>query len=104
MDTTKPRPPSEPDDTKPFIGAPADPTLPIVPGYEVLELVGRGGMGRVYRARHLGLGRIVALKLLLQEADDHLLARFREEARAVARLQHPNIAQLYESGSANGRP
>ncbi|MBM3979399.1 MAG: hypothetical protein FJ304_03780 [Planctomycetes bacterium] len=82
----------------------ADPALPVVPGYEVLELIGRGGMGRVYRARHLGLGRVVALKLLLHEADDHLLARFREEARAVARLQHPNIAQLYESGSAGGRP
>jgi serine/threonine protein kinase len=61
-------------------------------------------MGRVYRARHLGLGRIVALKLLLHEADEKLLARFREETRAVARLQHPNIAQLYETGSANGRP
>lgn len=104
MDTTKPRPPSDPDDTHPFTGAGADRALPNVPGYEVLELIGRGGMGRVYRARHLGLGRIVALKLLLQEADDHLLARFREETRAVARLQHPNIAQLYESGSANGRP
>ncbi|MDB5313086.1 MAG: serine/threonine protein kinase [Gemmataceae bacterium] len=78
--------------------------LPVVPGYEVIELVGRGGMGRVYRARHLGLGRTVALKLLSGEADDTLLARFREEARAVARLQHPNIAQLYETGTADGRP
>jgi len=88
----------------PFAGLSIDPSLPKIPGYEVLELVGRGGMGRVYRARHLGLGRIVALKLLSQEADEKLLARFREEARAVARLQHPNIAQLYETGSADGRP
>ncbi len=78
--------------------------LPTVPGYELLELVGRGGMGQVYRARHLGLGRIVALKLLAGDADDSLLSRFREETLAVARLQHPNIAQLYESGTAKGRP
>jgi serine/threonine-protein kinase len=85
-------------------GVPAAESLPAVPGYEVLDLVGRGGMGRVYRARHLALGRVVALKLLLREADDRLLARFREEARAVARLQHPNIAQLYEAGTADGLP
>lgn len=91
-------------DEPPFAGLSLDRSLPKIPGYEVLELIGRGGMGRVYRARHLGLGRIVALKLLSQEADEKLLARFREEARAVARLQHPNIAQLYETGSANGRP
>jgi eukaryotic-like serine/threonine-protein kinase len=88
----------------PHVVAPPGRGLPAVPGYEVLELVGRGGMGQVYRARHLGLGRTVALKLLAHEADENLLARFREEARAVARLQHPNIAQLYETGSADGRP
>jgi serine/threonine-protein kinase len=82
----------------------AEPALPAIPGYEVLALVGRGGMGKVYRARHVALGRIVALKLLAQEPDDNLLARFREEARAVAKLQHPNIAQLFETGLADGRP
>jgi serine/threonine protein kinase len=103
MDSNDPNKTTVRGDTYPYI-APVVRALPDIPGYEVLELVGRGGMGRVYRARHLGLGRIVALKLLLQEADDLLLARFREETRAVARLQHPNIAQLYESGSADGRP
>jgi serine/threonine-protein kinase len=61
-------------------------------------------MGRVYRAKHLTLGRIVALKLLSHEPDDHSLARFREEVRAVAQLQHPNIAQLFETGVTEGQP
>jgi serine/threonine-protein kinase len=89
--------------TAPF-PQPAEPPLPAIPGYEVLALVGRGGMGKVYRARHVALGRVVALKVLAQEPDDKLLARFREEARAVARLQHSNIAQLFETGLADGRP
>jgi serine/threonine-protein kinase len=78
--------------------------LPELEGYEVLALVGRGGMGRVYRARQLGLGRIVAVKLLLHVVDERVLARFRAEASIVARLQHPNIAHLYETGAADGQP
>ncbi|MEO2091988.1 MAG: serine/threonine-protein kinase, partial [Gemmataceae bacterium] len=78
--------------------------MPNVPGYEVFELVGRGGMGKVYRARHIELNRTVAIKVLAHEPDDKLLARFRDEARAVAKLQHPNIAQLYDTGTADGRP
>jgi serine/threonine-protein kinase len=78
--------------------------LPAVPGYEVVELVGRGGMGKVYRARHVELDRTVAIKVLAHEPDDKALARFRDEARAVAKLQHPNIAQLYDTGTADGRP
>ncbi len=84
---------------------PADvPAVPTVPGYVVLDLLGRGGMGRVYRARHATLGRVVALKVMAQEPDERSLARFRDEARAVARLQHPCIAALYESGVVEGRP
>lgn len=80
--------------------------LPEVPGYEVLGLLGRGGMGVVYRARHLRLHRIVALKMVLtgSEAGPKDLARFRAEAAALARLQHPNIVQIYEVGEAAGRP
>lgn len=80
--------------------------LPIVPGYEVLELVGRGGMGTVYRARHLALDRIVALKMILTggHADEVERIRFHREAQAVARLQHPNIVQIYEVGEVDGIP
>ncbi len=83
---------------------PSEPSLPVVPGYELLALVGRGGMGRVYKAVHLGLGRTVAIKLLTATDDDDQLARFREEARAVAHLQHPNIVQVFESGTVHGQP
>jgi hypothetical protein len=79
--------------------------LPQVPGYEVEAVLGRGGMGIVYRARHLALKRTVALKMLaVGHPDPAERARFRAEAEAVARLQHPNIVQIHEVGEADGRP
>ncbi len=78
--------------------------LPAIAGYDVQELVGRGGMGKVYRARHIQLGRVVAIKVMTHEQDERLTARFRDEARAVAKLQHPNVAQLFDTGTADGRP
>ena len=80
--------------------------LPEVVGYEVLGLLGRGGMGVVYQARQLGLDRTVALKMVLTgfQAGPKDLARFRAEAAAIARLQHPNIVQIYDVGEAAGRP
>ena len=77
-----------------------------IPGYELLGILGRGGMGIVFRARQLSLKRQVALKMILsgRHARPTERARFQREAEAVARLQHSNIVQIYEVGEQNGLP
>lgn len=80
-------------------------TRHLIPGYELLEVLGRGGMGTVYKARQIRLDRPVAVKILnpaLGE-DREYVARFLKEARLAARLNHPNIVQAVDCGEAEGR-
>jgi hypothetical protein len=74
--------------------------------YQLLDKLGAGGMGAVFRARDIKLDRHVAVKLLPQDSapDPDAVARFRREARALARLTHPGIIHAYDSGEDNGRP
>jgi serine/threonine protein kinase len=80
--------------------------LPVIDGYDILGILGRGGMGVVYQARQTKLNRLVALKMVLagKHAHPEHLARFCNEADAVARLQHPHIVQIYDINEHDGLP
>src|SRR5262249_7831125 len=82
------------------------PVGPPISGYEILSVLGRGGMAVGYKARQVGLDRVVALKMIGNGLGDDAeqLARFRGEAELIARLQHPNIIQVYEVGTSVAGP
>ncbi|MCE9563131.1 MAG: serine/threonine protein kinase [Planctomycetes bacterium] len=80
--------------------------LPTIPNYEVIGELGRGGMGVVYKARHIKLNRPTAIKMLLggQYADTIAHVRFLIEAEVVAQIQHPHAVQVFEFGQHDGQP
>src|SRR4051794_29559576 len=75
-----------------------------VAGYVIEAEIGRGGMGVVYRARESGLDRLVALKVVAPEIaeDPEFVARFREESRLAAPVEHPNVVPIYEAAERDG--
>ena len=75
-------------------------------GYETLGEIGEGGMAKVWQARHLTLDRHVAVKVLTQDfsQDVEFLDRFRQEAQAAAKINHPNVVAVFDAGEANGVP
>ncbi len=77
-----------------------------IPGYEIIDELGRGGMGVVYLARQVQLNRPCALKMILAgaHASTQVASRFLSEAQAIARLHHPHIVQIYSIGDASGLP
>lgn len=79
--------------------------LPRIPNYEILRVVDQGGMGIVYEARQVELGRTVALKMIARDRiRPTVVARFKAEAEAAAHMQHPNFIQVFDVGQVNGRP
>lgn len=79
--------------------------VPVVPGYEMLGEIGRGGMGVVYQARDARLSRMVAIKMILGEelASTERLLRFLVEAETAAQVKHPHVVQVYEAGEHDGK-
>ena len=93
-------------DSEPGAARTASRRVPTIPGYVIVDELGRGGMGVVYLARQQRLGRTVALKMILAAEDDstEAVARFLAEARLIARIKHPHIVEIYQVGDHDGRP
>ncbi|MFN4260299.1 MAG: WD40 repeat domain-containing serine/threonine protein kinase [Gemmataceae bacterium] len=92
-------------DTPNSHGEQAHADYPRIAGYDILEVLGRGGMGIVYKARQNALNRLVALKMIVSSVPSAVLRqRFLAEAHAVARLQHPHIVQVHAIGEHHGHP
>ncbi len=94
-----------PPQSTPFTQPPISEVMKLFPQLEILEVVGQGGMGAVYKARQPALERFVALKILTPRSGGDLdfAGRFSREARALARLSHPNIVAVYDFGQISGR-
>jgi serine/threonine protein kinase len=106
LPTTEKTPATAPTELPSSASAPPAPGWPTVPGYEIVEELGRGGMGVVYKAKQLAARRWVALKMIrdgVLAGPEHRV-RFRIEAEAAARFQHPNLARIYEVGEHGGLP
>ncbi len=95
-----------PPETAPFQPPGVEEVARLFPQLEIMALLGKGGMGAVYQARQRALDRIVALKILPPQTagGPGFIERFNREARALARLNHPNIVAVYEFGQVNGLP
>ncbi|HEV3142603.1 MAG TPA: serine/threonine-protein kinase, partial [Gemmataceae bacterium] len=98
--------PETPTDTSSAAQNPGRPMPEQIGPYQIQEVLARGGMGVVYKALDTRLNRVVAMKMVLsgQHADPAAYARFRSEAEVIARLQHPNIVQIYGVGEHEGLP
>src|ERR1035441_1627838 len=96
--------PGQPSRVPAFVPPAVAEVAKLFPQFEILELLGQGGMGAVYKARQPTLDRLVALKILPPQAsgDSGFADRFTREARALARLSHPNIVAVHEFGQAGG--
>ncbi len=100
------RPPVSPDAPRDGTEVGSLPFGTVLGKYRIVDLIGRGGMGIVYRAEHVDLGMLRALKTLAPEWVDHPLAqaRFLKEAKAAARISHPHVVKIFDSGSYEGLP
>ncbi|MCW5555760.1 MAG: serine/threonine protein kinase [Verrucomicrobiae bacterium] len=98
--------PGNPGKESSFVPPSVEELRKLFPQLEILELIGKGGMGAVYKARQMALDRLVALKILPPGAADDagFAERFNREARALARLNHPHIVAVHDFGQAGGQP
>jgi len=87
-----------------MVPRPASDEWPVIPGFKIVQELGRGGMGVVYKAHQTALNRLVAIKMILTDSEVEDRIRFLAEAEAVAAIRHPNVVQIYAFGQIEDRP